>query len=292
MIVTTLRGGLGNQMFIYAMARAMALRNNVPMAFDLETGFKRDIEYHRHLELDKFSIDLPRGGWEAFDMPYGFVFKKISSKLGRHILHPRYKVISENEVNYHFQEEFLNKSLKDVYLNGYWQSSEYFKDFADIIREDFTIDVKLPEQTLSEYQKLKSAQRPLVMVGIRRYQEVKNANCPLTVCDSDYYNRAMEYVSGKLSNPLFVIFGEQRDWGEKHLNSKYDMYFVEQKHGDLSAISDLYLMRNCDHAIISNSSYYWWGCWLQVANQKEHIVIAPNNFINPITPCKEWTVLV
>ena len=51
MIVTTLRGGLGNQMFIYAMARAMALRNDVPMAFDLETGFKRDIEYHRHLEL-------------------------------------------------------------------------------------------------------------------------------------------------------------------------------------------------------------------------------------------------
>lgn len=50
-------------------------------------------------------------------------------------------------------------------------------------------------------------------------------------------------------------------------------------------------MRNCHHAIISNSTYYWWGAWLQVKDQSKHYVIAPDNFINPDTPCKEWEIL-
>ena len=78
-----------------------------------------------------------------------------------------------------------------------------------------------------------------------------------------------------------MLYLENRKNGQK----------LKKKSGELSAISDLFLMRNCHHAIISNSTYYWWGAWLQVKDQSKHYVIAPDNFINPDTPCKEWEIL-
>lgn len=291
MISTTLFGGLGNQMFIYATVRALSLRNKVPMSFNLTTGFQRDFLYQRSLELDKFSLTLPKGKLEVFNVPLGYTFKKISMKLGIHFLQPQYKLLTEDFTPYRFQEEVVKKQWKNVYLNGYWQSARYFEDFANTIRNDFSIAIKLPKETIKEMDILNNINRPLVMVGIRRYQETIGKPCRLKVCDASYYNEAMRIMSEKLDNPIFVIFGEQREWSEANLESKYDKYFVKKKEGELSAISDLYLMRNCHHAIISNSTYYWWSAWLQVADQSKHIVIAPDNFINPNSPCREWIVL-
>lgn len=291
MISTTLFGGLGNQMFIYATVRAMALRNNVSMSFNLKTGFERDFLYHRNLELDKFSLPLPKGKREVFAFPLGYIFEKVSMKVGTHLLAPRYKIVKEDFNDYHFQRELKEEPQKNVYLIGYWQTSQYFNDYADVIRKDFTIAVDLPKQVKEELEYLQGMQRPLVMVGIRRYQEAVGKNCRLKICNANYYNKAMGMMCEKLDNPLFVIFGEQKEWGEANLDAKYDKYFVEKKTGCLNAISDLYLMMHCHHAIISNSTYYWWGAWLQVASQDDHMVIAPDNFINPESPCKEWTIL-
>lgn len=75
------------------------------------------------------------------------------------------------------------------------------------------------------------------------------------------------------------------------LNSfKDSFYFVKEKIGELSAISDLYIMRSCDHAIISNSSFYWWGAWLQ-SRHDEQIIVAPDNFINKDCPCANWKII-
>lgn len=291
MISTTLCGGLGNQMFIYAAVRALSLRNGVAMSFNLKTGFERDFLYQRSLELNKFVLSLPLGKNETFDVPFGYLFEKASVKFGFHLLAPHYKVINEDFDNYHYHSELVTKPCKNAYINGFWQTSQYFSDFADVIRKDFTINVEIPKQVQDELKCLLALQRPLVMVGVRRYQEAVRKNCRLKVCDADYYNAAMQLITKGIGNPLFVIFGEQREWGEANLSSKFDKYFVEKKIGELSAISDLYLMQNCHHAIISNSTYYWWGAWLQITNQSEHIVIAPDNFINPESPCSEWTIL-
>lgn len=291
MITTTLCGGLGNQMFIYAMARAMSLRNGVPVAFNLKTGFSTDYVYKRFLELDKFALTLLVSKASTFDIPFGYYFEKLSSKLGIHVLLPHYKMAQECYADYHYHNELVEHKMKNVYLIGYWQNPKYFEDYGDVIRKDFTLKVDLPDEVHKELEYLRSTGRPLVMIGIRRYQEAVGQPTRLKVCGADYYNKAMAYISKRLNNPLFVVFGQDREWAEKNLDEKYDKYFVKTKKGNLSAVSDLYLMENCEHAIISNSSYYWWGAWLQTANQNDHIVVCSENFINMGTPCKEWTLI-
>lgn len=291
MIAAKLFGGLGNQMFIYAMTRAMSLRNGVPFTFNIKDGFKRDLLYKRNLELKWFDLDLPeKNKFLMFSFPLGHFFYKISCKLGIHCLQPHYQFLKE-ELPLHFQKEILQNMKKNIYIDGYWQSPSYFSDFSSVVYDDFTIKVKLPKQTLDEWEYLKSLDRILVFVGVRRYQEAIGKDCPLTVCGARYYNEAMQVMLNKLDNPLFVIFGEQKEWAESNLSPNFEKYYVVKKTGELSAISDLFLMRNCNHAIISNSTYYWWGAWLQVKNQQDHYVIAPDNFINPDTPCREWEVL-
>lgn len=293
MITTTLFGGLGNQMFIYAMVRALSCRNHVPMAFNLKRGFQYDFQFHRNLELNNFNVSLPTSTLSTFDCAGGRCIKKASSIIKRNVLLPQYKYIEEEKSihgakPYHFQEEFISKSLKNVYLDGYWQSPKYFEDCADVIREDFKITANIPNETIEELNFLKSQNRPLVMVGVRRYQEVKHTSF-LTehVCDVQYYKQAMKLITEKISNPLFVIFSQDRKWVVDNIAEGYDVYQVKEKTGELSAVSDMYLMKQCDAAIISNSTFYWWGAWL--SNSKT--VISNNNFINKDCNCKEWIVI-
>lgn len=291
MIATTLFGGMGNQMFIYAMARAMALKNGVSASFNIVDGFKYDFLYKRQLELKHFCLDLPvKNNILLFSIPFGHYIHKISDKIGIHLLKPNYKYIKEN-ADLHFQEELTLCQYKNVYLEGYWQSPMYFSGFEEIIHDDFQIKTSIPKETLDEWEYLKATGKTLVFVGVRRYQEAIGKNCPLTVCNANFYNEAMRKMKEKIDDPLFVIFGEQKEWAEANLSSQHKKYFIKKKSGELSAISDLFLMRNCHHAIISNSTYYWWGAWLQVKDQSKHYVIAPDNFINPDTPCKEWEIL-
>lgn len=291
MIATTLYGGLGNQMFLYAMSRAMSLRNHVPMAFNLNTGFDRDSVYKRFLELDKFCLDLPIAPLETFDFPFGHFIERVSCKIGRHMLLPNYKYVREPFSDFHYLPQLVEGSYKNIYLEGYWQDPRYFDDCIETLRKDFTLKVSLPEEVGQEMNHLLAFQRPLVMVGIRRYQEAIGQPTRLKVCSANYYNKAMEYMVEVLTNPIFVVFGQDRQWAIDNLDAKFEKYFVEEKKGALSAVSDLFLMRNCQHAIISNSTYYWWGAWLQKERQEDHIVVCANNFINPCTPCKEWKII-
>ncbi len=293
MITTTLFGGLGNQMFIYAMARAMSLRNGVNMAFNLKRGFELDLEYHRKLELSHFNVTLPTASISTFDFMGGRLVKKISRTVKRNVFAPNYQYLEElrhqdTDKLYHFQKEMTNDRYKNVYLDGYWQSPLYFEDFSDVIRDDFKIVSKMPVDVEDELSYLKSQNRPLVMVGVRRYQEVKHASILKDhACDVFFYNRAIQIIKEKVSAPLFVIFSQDQDWVKQNFPQGNDYYYVRNKDGALSTVSDMYLMTLCDYAIISNSTYYWWGAWLS----KSKMVISSKNFINADSNCKEWIVI-
>lgn len=181
--------------------------------------------------------------------------------------------------------------MKNVYLYGYWQSERYFIDFADAIRQDFTIKTPIPQETKDELHQLQSMGRPLVMMGVRRYQECKGVSSMAdAACRAEYYLNAMAYVRKKLCDPLFVIFSQDHEWIHSHLQNTDDTHIVNMRSGSLGAISDLFIMTHCHHAIISNSTYYWWGAWLQNPTDN-HIVVVPNNFFNRDSICEGWTVI-
>ena len=287
MITTTLFGGLGTQMFIYAMTRALSLRNHVPMAFNLTSGFDTDFQYKRHLELKHLNASLPTSTISTFDYPGGRYVKKLSSYMKRNVMLPTMDYIEE-ATPYHFQQEFVLEKIKNVYLNGYWQSPLYFEDYSDVIRSEFKITAPIPQKVNEELAYLKSYSRPLVMVGIRRYQEVKHSSF-LTehVCGAEFYRKAMDMMSNMIENPLFVVFSQDQNWVKENISKEFDIYIVKEKSGDLASVSDMFLMQHCDAAIISNSTFYWWGAWL--ANCER--VISTHNFINKDTNCKEWIII-
>jgi len=286
MISTTIRGGLGNQMFIYAAARAMALRNNTKCVFNLNDGFANDYQFHRSLELQNLNVQLETAPIATFDYKLARYTKYISRKFGRNIIAPHYTYIVEDEPM-HFQPELINNKFKNVYLEGYWQCEKYFKDFAEEIKKDFEIVTPLSIEIQNELFRWKSDGRSLVFIGIRRYQECKLIK-PEMVLEEDYYNKAIKLIESKLQNIMFVVFTQEQEWAKHNLKSKSPMVFATPKNGIVSSIEDLYLMTNCEHAIISNSSFYWWGAWLQKTHDSEHLVIAPHNFINIDSCCESW----
>ncbi|WP_303236443.1 alpha-1,2-fucosyltransferase [Phocaeicola coprophilus] len=289
MITTTLRGGLGNQMFMYAMVKAMAIKNKTAMAFNLHEGFDNDFQYQRKLELQYLNVDLGKHApFAVFDYKGARYAQIISKKIGRNILLPQYQIIEEKSPM-RFQSELINEHILNAYLEGYWQSEKYFKNIEDQIRTDFTIKALISESVKAELRNIREGNHTLIFVGIRRYQECSQVR-PGMVLNEDYYNKAIKYFENRFSNVKFVIFSQQPEWAKQKLITKSPMIFANAKSGDLATIEDLYLMTHCDHAIISNSSFYWWGAWLQNTS-KNHLVIAPDNFINKDSVCADWIII-
>ena len=288
MIATTIWGGLGNQMFVYAMARAMSLRNQTEMTFNLHHGFDTDYQFHRNLELGNLNVKWGKTNKLAtFDYKGASPIRFISRNIGRNVLSPGYKFYREEEPA-HFQKELVCERHKNVYLEGYWQSEKYFSDFKDYIRHDFEIITPIRETVKDELSDMLRETENLVFIGIRRYQECKTTR-PGMVLEEDYYNKAIKIMESKVANPKFVVFTQQPEWAKAHIVAKSPVIYASPKEGDLSTIEDLFLMRHCRHAIISNSSFYWWGAWL--IDYNDRVVICPQNFLNRDTPLDEWIKL-
>lgn len=286
MIATTLFGGLGNQMFIYAAVRAAALRNNTQMAFNLKQGFKDDFQFHRSLELQHFCLDLPEATIETFDMPFGKYLRYISRKIGRNILSPKMRFIKNREM----PKDWICRQ-DNVYLEGYWASEHYFADFADEIRHDFTIKKEyVTEDLYKELSEIKACGETPVFVGVRRYQECTTlAAIPDGGLgeDAGYYKRAMKYIADHIERPVFWVFSQAQDWFRENVDDgSYKVLYAQPKKGADSAIEDMYLMTQCEHAIISFSTYYWWAAWLIKNPQK--MVICPTVYSGRPTCCNGW----
>lgn len=289
MITTTIWGGLGNQMFMYAAAKAMALRNHTQYAFNLKQGFIDDKLFNRHLELTNFNLTLPTAKVSTFDIPFGKGFRYISRKLGFNILKPWMEFIRESD--HPDPRDIVNNSTKHAYLQGYWGSEKYFLDIKDIIKRDFTIrEELLGKHIFDELDHMRSLGNNLVMLGVRRYQEcAKSSYIPKDGLNADeaYYRKALDYIASKVEHPVFVVFSQAQEWVKQNIDDgRYPFYYAKPKTGDLSAVEDFYLMKQCNHFIISNSTYYWWAAWLSKTDS--NIVVCPR-YSNDKLLCSGWT---
>ena len=286
MIAATLYGGLGNQMFIYATVRATSLRNNTSMAFNLKQGFKDDIQFHRFLELNHFQLELPQSPIATFDVPLGKYIRFASRKLGFNLLKPSMRFIKEPKAKH---EDIIH--AKNAFLEGYLSNEKYFADYADIIRRDFTVKEKYVTQPIKdELASIKRRHRPIVMIGIRRYQECASSNAIPTGGAAEtpgYFKTAMKIIADETVNPVFWVFSQQQEWFRKNVDDgTYDVMYAKPKEGTDSAIEDFYLMMQCDHFIITKSTYYWWPAWLSAKTNK--MVICPTTMK---IGCNDWVYL-
>jgi len=270
-IVTKIIGGLGNQMFQYAAGIALALEKNTTLALDV-SGFE-NYELHQGFELQRvfnsiFEIaskaDIQRLlGWQSSPRVQRIVSRKPFSLLRNKnfIVEP------------HFQYwPSINYLTGDCYLSGYWQSEKYFSDVADQIRESFTFKIPLENQNAELAKQI--SQVNSVSLHVRRGDYANNPKTISThgLCSLEYYESAISYLTERVQQPDFFIFSDDIEWVKNNLKIDYPHQYVEHNLGSES-YNDMRLMSMCQHHIIANSSFSWWGAWLNPNMDK--IVVAP-----------------
>lgn len=263
MIIVKLKGGLGNQMFQYAAGRQLSIIHKSPLKLDLSFLQGEATDYtKREYELDKFNITAEIATPEEVEQ-----LKKKSWK----------KLFRKTKIRERIFGVFKTKlrGSKNCYLNGYWQSEDYFDKIPNIIRDDFTFIEPLTDNYFLELQE-QITKSNSVSIHFRRGDYVTDlkTNKTFGVCSIDYYQKAVEFLSKRVSNLRIFAFSEDIEWVKSNFNTHHPIVFVEKSDENLH--SDFRLMSMCKHNIIANSSYSWWAAWLN--SNEEKIVVAPQKW--------------
>ncbi len=262
MIIVQINAGLGNQMTKYALGRHLAILNKTNLKLDISTF--RTYKLHNY-GLDRFNIQA------SLATPQEIRRLKtcnIRRRLG--LIKTSHVIEKESSI---FDESIL--SLRgDFYLEGYWQVEKYFKDIEDIIRNDFQVKEALTGKNKEVADMI--ADSNSVSLHIRRGDYLDHPEIYATF-GLDYYLRAVEFIARQFINPTCFIFSDDMPWVKKNLKLDFPATYVDHNLANKN-YEDLRLMSLCQHNIIANSSFSWWGAWLN--NNKNKLVIAPKKLFN------------
>lgn len=272
-VIPLIRGGLGNQLFIYAMARRLALFNNAELILDGVSGFSRDYAYRREYQLDRFNIQCRQAITAERLEPFSRLRRYVKRRLNQRLKYERRSYLIQEGVD--FDKKVLGvKVVNTLFIEGYWQSEDYFKDIEFQIRNDLRI--KPPLDSLNKEISAQINSKIAVAVHVRFFDAVNSGQNNLIEnnASKDYYARAIDFMEKKLSNAHYYVFSDQPDVAESQIcipKSRFTL--IKNNVGDEMAYADLWLMTQCKHFIIANSTFSWWGAWLGLFPDK--IVIAP-----------------
>ncbi len=264
MIVVALAGGLGNQLFQYAAGRALALRLGVSLGVDTRS-FDRHPVYEYY--LDPFAVETVPVGRDALPAGRRTLLDRIGIRRSRFSTH--------RERHFQFDPGVL--SLPDrTFLTGYFQSERYFLDQVAQIRRELTVRRGPDADNRRVLDEI--AAGTAVSLHVRRgdYVTSPDANRLHGTCDPDYYRRAAGFVAARAGGePTFFVFTDDPDWAAANLKIGFRLRVISHN-GVARNHEDLRLMAACRHHILANSTFSWWGAWLDPAPHK--IVVAPRHW--------------
>ena len=258
MIIIKIKGGLGNQMFQYAIAKAFSLETKRP--------FKLDISIFESYKLHNF-------GLHHFNIQSNFYKPESIWKIRFKKLF--YKVVFYNEDHhaFNFNPNLIQTKSDILFLEGYYQSEKYFLKYEKEIRADFEIVSPLKQQTIETVAYMQSVNS--VSIHFRRGDYIGN---PVhETHNTAYYKEAIQLIESKIEHPVYFLFSDDIPWVKENFTSNFETHFVDFNDASTN-FEDLKLMSSCKHNIIANSSFSWWGAWLNKNPNK--IVIAPKKWFN------------
>ncbi len=253
-VIVFVQGGLGNQLFCYAIARSYSLQYGRNCALDTYTGYIND-QYQRVCRLNAFNLF---GGLEE-GVPSQSILSKISKFLP---LKFRSLVKEKNIGNATILK--INFVPNSIYFEGYWQSEKYFKSIKNILIQELEPNIKLSAKDKRVLAKISTTNS--VFIHVRRLQY--SHQLPLS-----YYEQAIVQMKQTLTNPTFFVFGDDMEWVGQNEIFTNNCEAVTHNNGE-NEMHDFLLMKHCQHAIIANSSFSWWAAWLK--NNENQKVICPN----------------
>lgn len=267
MIISNISGGLGNQLFQYAAGRSLALHHNTELRLDISSFQNAGL---RNFELTNFSI---QAAIATPDQIKGFTSRSFTAKTRDRLLPVQFKKLYK-EPFFHYDKNFFRTS-SSVYLKGYWQSEKYFSGIKDVLKKDFKLHPALTKDSEHYAAELRSVAS--VSVHIRRADYAASVFKEYHgILDIAYYKRAINLLKEKKQYLQFYFFSDDMNWVKENFRLPGAVYVS----GEMTKthIEDLYLMSQCRHNIIANSSFSWWGAWLN--DNPDKIVVAPKNWFN------------
>lgn len=265
MIIVKLMGGLGNQMFQYATGYALSKDKNTDLSidkswFDNQNGVARKATY----ELDLLNVSANSIDYSDLTVlkrkPY---IKKLADL----------EVVGYDERSLAY-DKYIYRLGSNIYLNGYWQTEKYFNHHREEILREFMVTAVISPKAKEWESKIVNSNS--ISLHIRRgdYATNVHTNAVHGLMPLDYYYNSIDYLKNKIESPKAYVFSDDPNWCKENLKLPIDCEFVQ----DTSGIEDMYLMSKCKHNIIANSSFSWWGAWLNQNDSK--IVIAPKKWFN------------
>jgi len=257
-------------MFQYAAGRSLANRLGTELMLDLGAFDHYDL---RRYELGAF--DIHAGVATAYDLSLAGSKTRSPSWLSRlgSLLGLNSSMALYKEADFTYDENILGLRAP-VCLDGYWQSERYFFDVAVLLRQEFTLKQPFDEANRRIFEQIIDPQSQAVSLHVRRGDYVTNAHTAQYhgVCSLDYYRLAVDYIAERVSKPYFFVFSDDPDWVRNNLTMEHPMTIVAANSAD-RGVWDMTLMKSCRHHVVANSSFSWWGAWLNPSEEK--IVIAP-----------------
>lgn len=270
MNIVRISAGLGNQMFQYAFYRA--LRSNMP-ATKMDVSEFKYRKHHNGYELEKIFNIVPEYASEKEANQLADLSKNWFSQFRRKTLGIKLKtkgtLIDEGKTGTYYHPELL--TIDNAYFQGFWQTEKYFAGIESQIRNEFTFKIPLDKQNREIADLIASSNA--VSIHIRRgdYMKERRLHTTGSVCSLDYYRQAIDNISSKIENPSWFVFSDDISWVKENLKLS-QAHYVDINTAE-NSYRDMQLMSLCHHNIIANSSFSWWGAYLN--NHSDKIVIAP-----------------
>lgn len=275
MDIVRFKGGLGNQMFQYALLKSLASKNR-NVAGSLGHYIKPSGK--RPFCLKNVFKNV------SFYMVDEMVFEEINRQWKEIKQNEREltKFLTDYPNRFFWVEDPVGVYDKHIYEThnctfvGFWQTEKYFIQIKEELIKDFQFFEG--EKVLSALKKMFCVSEKYISVHVRRGDYLKNPEIYGDICTEQYYKKAIQLIKKKISDPVFVFFSDDIEWVKNRFWSDDAIYIEESMFKHYQAWYDMCLMSCCSHNIIANSTFSWWGAWLN--NRVDRIVIAPRKWAN------------
>jgi len=286
-VVVRLKGGLGNQLFCYASARRLAWANDAELVLDAVSGFKYDYRYRRSYALGPFQIPARLATHAEQLEPFGRLRRFFARKISAHKPLDQRRYIQQ--IGVEFDSRILNLHLQEgtTYFDAFGQSELYFSDVRKLLEKDLVMSDPndQPNQVLAQ----QVSECLSVALHVRWFDDgnaEQSSNMSLA-----YYSEAITQILAKIGKAHFFVFSDRPAAAVALLKPilQWQPYTVVIHNTVIgNAEADFWLMRQCRHFIIGNSTFAWWAAWLGESNHDDVQVFAPSRNVNPEQSVTAW----
>jgi hypothetical protein len=268
MILIKLQGGLGNQLFQYSLGLCLAIKNNTELVLDV-----KDIKLYAHGKRDYSLSSFNTIGRIATEDDLKS-FKLSTINKFKNLFRPYYRKSIVEEKYFNFDYHIL-EIKSPAYISGfsYWRSEKYFKEIEGTIRKSLTL--KNPQNSIFNKIKEEITNSNSVSLHVRRTDYLmKKHQAIYTQCTPEYYYNALKLINSKYPNSKVFVFSDDIIWAKENLNLNSSAVYVSDS--KLADYQELILMSTCKNNIIANSTFSWWGAWLN--DNIDKVVISPKKW--------------